>query len=213
MELRARGACYHPGMDPDTNGWFARAAAGEPAALANLLERYLPTLQAYVRARLGGALEPRESTVDVVQSVCRQVLSAQTAAEFEDEEHFRAWLFTAALNKLREKLRYHHGQCRAFARESGERRVEPLAAAAFLGTPSQEAIGNETAAAVQAALESLSESHREVITLARLVGLPQRVIGEVMGKSEVAVRQLLGRAMLALAEELRRRGIDLEHRS
>ena len=44
--------------------------------------------------------------------------------------------------------------------------------------------------------------------MARIVGLPHRVIAEVLGRSEIAVRQLLVRALLRLATELRRRGIE-----
>lgn len=194
-------------MDHETQRGFAGAAAGEPQALAALLERYLPMLHAYVRVRLGRALEPRESTADVVQSVCRQILSARTVTEFGDEQHFRAWLFTSALNKLREKLRHHSSLRRAPDREAAP--LDPAAAALFFETPSQGAIGNETAAAVAESLAALSEPHREVITLARLVGLPHSAIAEVMGRSEAAVRQLVGRAMLAFVAELERRGVEL----
>ncbi|MBL9076321.1 MAG: sigma-70 family RNA polymerase sigma factor [Planctomycetes bacterium] len=197
-------------MDSSANQSFARLAAGDRSALEQLLERYLPTLHAYVRVRLGGALEPRESTMDVVQSVCRQVLSAEGAFRFVDEDHFRAWLFSAAVNKLREKFRYHRGQRRAVGREERALDHEPVTAAAFLQTPSAQAIGGETAAAVTAALATLSDAHREVLTLARLVKLPHRAIAELMGRTEPAVRQLLVRATLALAEELERRGIELE---
>lgn len=199
-------------MDADADTRFARAAAGDRGALEEMLQRYLPQLHAYVHVRLAGGLEPRESSVDVVQSVCRQILSAQQVVAFADEEHFRAWLFTAAVNKLREKFRHHRGQRRAVAREQRSLDHEPVTAAAFLGTPSQAAIGNETAAAVAAALAALSEPHREVVTLARLVKLPHRVIAEVMGRSEAATRQLLGRAMVELAAELQRRGVALETR-
>lgn len=197
-------------MANETSQWFARAGDGDRRALERLLEQYLPTLHAYVRVRLGGALEPRESSMDVVQSVCRQVLAAEGPFRFADEDHFRAWLFTAAVNKLREKFRLHRGQRRAVGREERALDHEPVTAAAFLQTPSQQAIGGETAAAVTAALGTLSEAHREVLTLARLVKLPHRAIAEVMGRTEPAVRQLLGRATLALAAELERRGIDME---
>jgi RNA polymerase sigma factor (sigma-70 family) len=74
-------------------------------------------------------------------------------------------------------------------------------------TPSEDAVAEETARALQAALAALSDDHREVITLARVVGLPHRVIAEVMERREDAVRQLLGRALLQLTKELHRRGI------
>ena len=49
----------------------------------------------------------------------------------------------------------------------------------------------------------------QVITLARIVCLPHRVIAEVMDRSEEAVRQLLARAVLRLTLELRTRGVEL----
>ena len=177
--------------------------------MAALLQRFLPQLHAYVHLRLGASLGARESSVDVVQSVCRQVLAARAVYEFADEERFKAWLFTAALNKMREKVRWHRGQRRDLAREARSFDHEPVTVAAILQTPSQAAIGSETAAAVAAAVESLPEDYREVITLARLVQLPHRVIAEVMERSEAAVRKLLGRALLDFAAELARRGVDL----
>jgi DNA-directed RNA polymerase specialized sigma24 family protein len=45
----------------------------------------------------------------------------------------------------------------------------------------------------------LSEEHREVITLARVVRLPHALVGEALGRSEEAARQLLVRALTRLA--------------
>ncbi|MCA8955893.1 MAG: sigma-70 family RNA polymerase sigma factor [Planctomycetes bacterium] len=189
---------------------FGDAVAGDERSLDLLLERYLPALHAYVRVRLGRDLQPREASVDVVQSVCRQVLAGRAAFEFRGEERFRAWLFTAALNKIREKHRLHHRGCRDRALEQRPAEDEGLTAAAFLVTPSQAAIGKETAEAIEASLAALSEEHREVVTLARLVRLPHKVIGEMTGRSEEAARKMLARAMLALTDELERRGVDLD---
>ena len=70
------------------------------------------------------------------------------------------------------------------------------------------AIAAETARQVREALDELSEDHREVITLARIVGLPHRVIAEVMDRTEEATRQLLGRALVQFVLVLKRRGVD-----
>ena len=86
------------------------------------------------------------------------------------------------------------------------------AAAAMAGnllSPSLDAMGRETAQKLEAALDALSPEHREVITLARVVRLPHKVIAEVMDRSEEAVRQLLARAVLRLTLELRARGVEL----
>jgi RNA polymerase sigma-70 factor (ECF subfamily) len=197
-------------MHEEAEQLFAGAAAGDPTSLDRLLERYLPQLHSYVQARMGKGLGPREASIDVVQSVCRQVLGARGSFEFRGEERFRAWLFTTALNKLREKHRRHLAQGRSRAREEKALDHEPVTAAAYFVTPSQQAIGKETAEAIQQALAALSEEHREVVTLSRIVQLPHAVIAEVMGRSEDAVRKLFARALVALADELERRGIDLD---
>ncbi len=206
-----------PPVDPGSGhlfaGLFAQASSGDRVALDGLLEHYLPQLHAFVHARLGPGLRPRESSVDVVQSVCRQLLTTREVFEFRGEERFRAWLFTAALNKIRQKHRLHQVGKRDQGREECAIDYAPFSALANLLTPSQEAVGNETAAAVSASLAALSDEHREVITLARVVGLPHRVTAEVIGRSEDATRQLLGRALLRLAGELRARGIEVEARA
>jgi RNA polymerase sigma-70 factor (ECF subfamily) len=189
---------------------FEAAARGDRSALDEMLQSYLPQLHAFVHARLGPQLRAHESSLDVVQSVCRELCEVRAGFDFRGEDRFRAWLFTAALNKVRERHRQLHSRKRDVAR------LEPVfdpgasTAMANLLTPSQEAIGHEAAQAIGAALAALTEEHREVITLARIVRLPHRVIAEVMERSEEATRQLLGRAMMRLARELRQRGVDVE---
>ncbi|HEX6813778.1 MAG TPA: sigma-70 family RNA polymerase sigma factor [Planctomycetota bacterium] len=186
---------------------YQRAATGDDSSLDALLARYLPQLHAYVHARLSSDLRARESSMDVVQSVCRDLLAERGRFDFRGEERFRAWLFTAALNKLRDKYRFHHGAGRDVRREERADGAFELELGNLL-TPSQDAIASETGRKVREALAALSEDHREVVTLARIVGLPHRVIAEVMERSEEATRQLLGRAMAAFVLELRKRGID-----
>lgn len=198
-------------MPDDEARLYDRATEGDQDALDRLLQRYLPQLHAFVHARLGGELRARESSLDVVQSVCRELLSARSQFDFQGEERFRGWLFTAALNKVRERHRRLHAGKRDVAREvAGADGDVSFAGVAHLLTPSQDAIGNETAAALRAALAALSEEHREVITLARLVKLPHKVIAEVMSRSEAATRQLLARAMVQFVRELARRGVDVD---
>jgi RNA polymerase sigma-70 factor, ECF subfamily len=197
-----------PRTVPDEPELYERAATGDAASLDALLARYLPQLHAYVHARLSGDVRARESSMDVVQSVCRDLLAERGRFDFRGEERFRAWLFTAALNKIRDKHRFHRGAGRDVRRERDD--VPELEAAIVreLLTPSQDAVAAETARHVHEALADLGEDHREVITLARIVGLPHRVIAEVMERSEEATRQLLGRALVQFAFALKRRGVD-----
>ncbi|MEO6594138.1 MAG: sigma-70 family RNA polymerase sigma factor [Planctomycetota bacterium] len=196
-------------MEVPPDRLFDDATRGDREALDQLLQRYMPQLHAYVHARLGAQLRARESSLDVVQSVCRELLEAREDFAFRGEERFRAWLFTSALNKVRERHRRLHSEKRDVEREEPVHDIEVATAMVHMLTPSQDAVGNETAAAVSAALAALTEEHREVITLARLVQLPHRVIAEVMSRTEEATRQLLARAMVRLTRELRQRGVDV----
>ncbi|MEO6596396.1 MAG: sigma-70 family RNA polymerase sigma factor [Planctomycetota bacterium] len=197
-------------MPDDDVRLYDRATEGDRDALDELLQRYLPQLHAFVHARLGSELRARESSLDVVQSVCRELLGERDRFEFRGEDRFRAWLFTSALNKVRERHRHLHRDKRDVAREEGPIDTDSFAAVAHLLTPSQDAIGNESSVAMRNALGALTEDHREVITLAKLVRLPHRTIAEVMNRTEEATRKLLARAMLQFVRELRQRGVDVD---
>lgn len=200
---------YASVVEPDDQQLFDAAKAGDRGAIERLIERYQPRLHAYVRMRLGNRVRAREASLDVVQSVCRELLAAVPKFEFRGEERFRDWVFTAALNKIRDKHRFHERDKRDAAREQPADDADLLGAASYL-TPSVDAIGREASTALAAAMGELSEEHREVITLARIVRLPHDVIAESMGRSEPAVRQLLVRALMQLSRLLKRRGVVLE---
>ena len=52
------------------------------------------------------------------------------------------------------------------------------------------------------AFDRLPEAHREVIVLAKVMGLSRGEIAAQMGRTEIAVRTLLSRALAQLAGEL-----------
>lgn len=194
-----------PPMNPDE--LYQRAATGDDTSLDELLARYLPNLHAYVHVRMQGGLRARESSMDVVQSVCRAALAERGRFDFRGEESFRAWLFTTALNKIRDKHRLHHREARDVRREEQDVTLEAVVANSML-SPSEDAVAAERARAVHRALAILPEDYREVISLARVVGLPHKAIAEVMDRSEEATRQLLGRALAQFAIEMQRLGGD-----
>jgi len=63
-------------------------------------------------------------------------------------------------------------------------------------------MAKEELARLEGAFDRLTEAQREVLTLSRIVGLPHAVIAARLGRSEVAVRQLLVRATAALGAAL-----------
>lgn len=179
---------------------FARAADGEERALGSLLESYLPRLRAYARQHTGGALRRRETSEDIVQSVFRQLVEKRSDLVFPDEAGLRGWLFRATRTKIREKGRHHGRSKRDVQREDADPPLADLPADG--SSPSRVAMSRERIARFEAAFDTLSPDHREVIALARIAGLPYRVVGERMGRSVDAVRQLLGRALLVLDKRL-----------
>jgi RNA polymerase sigma-70 factor (ECF subfamily) len=202
-----------PEPAPDPRALVASASRGDAAAVEALLERYLPGLQAFVRLRAGPLLRARESSSDLVQSVCREVLAHADRYQYRSEGLFKQWLFTTAARKLADRADPVQAQRRDVRREvaldAGSSSDPALAdAVRSIVTPSRELIAREEIAATERALRELSDEHREVILLARVVGLSAREIGEQMQRSESAVRSLLHRALAELAERVERGGRD-----
>ena len=177
----------------------AAAKAGDNGACEQLLLMHLPDLRAFIRLQADPELRMRESTSDLVQTVCREVIAGLDEFEWRDEASFRGWFYTVALNKVRGKRRFHSAAQRSVRREDGASDEALLKAYAVLQTPSVVAMRREDAARIEAAFDQLSEEHREVILLSRLLALPHREVARRMGRSEVAVRSLLSRALVALS--------------
>ncbi|MFO0983416.1 MAG: hypothetical protein U1E76_17065 [Planctomycetota bacterium] len=111
--------------------------------IAELLVRHLPGLRAFVRLRAGKVIRARESSCDLVQSVCREIL--QRAGQFQhgDEAGFRQWLYTTALRKIANRAEYYRAARRDAAREIGPQSDDELAACyQHVATPSQELISS-----------------------------------------------------------------------
>lgn len=181
------------------------ASRGDSAAVGALMERHLPGLLAFVRAHAGRQLLERDASMDLVQSACREVLQDIGRHEYRDEAGFRHWLYLAAERKILDRARYHGRDKRAGAAEFSPSEAEAralLAGYSAICTPSRDAIAREELARAEAALARLSEEQREVILLSRIIGLSHAEIAGKCGKSEVAVRSLLHRALARLALEL-----------
>jgi len=190
-----------------------QATRGDGDAVDALLERHLPNLLTYVRLHAGPLVLGKESATDLVQSVCRQVLGELGRFEYRGEPAFRKWLFTTALNKIRERHRYWRAECRDPRREA-----EPVrstsgfdlgALAASLASPSQVAIAEEDMARLEQCFEQLADDDKRVVTLSRILGLPHVEVARELGRSEGATRVMLHRALYrlgALLHEQRRKG-------
>lgn len=196
-------------MRPEDEGLLRRAEAGDPSAFAELLAAELPLLRAYLRVHLPAVVREHESCSDLVNSVCGDVLGQQAEFEFRGVDAFRGWLFGWARHKLQDRLRYWRAERRAPSREYALAEHENLGDLAglyrSLASPSAVAIGREDVRRLEQAMSSLPEEYREVIGLCRIAGLSREEAGKRLGgRSAVAVRSLLNRALVALSTALER---------
>jgi len=185
------------------------AARGDRAALDRLLELYLPELEAFVTRRASKPLRAQESSADIVQSVCREVLLHADRFRHPSEVAFKQWLYTTALRKISSRIEFYRAQKRDFER------IEPFAPGTaesaasqvldfhvHFSSPSRQLMEREEVERIESAIAQLSEEQGEVITLAHVLGLSRAEIGERMNKSEEAVRALLYRALARVSELL-----------
>lgn len=175
-----------------------------------LLARHLPSLLAFVRLRTGRLVRDHESHSDLVQSVCRELLAGRERFTYRGENEFRNWLYTAALRKVVERARYHRAQKRDVRREvrppAEQAREEQSIAGCYatFATPSRELASAEEMRRIEAAFDELADEQREIITLARIVGLSHAQIAARLGCSEASSRQQLHRALIRLSMVLDR---------
>jgi RNA polymerase sigma-70 factor, ECF subfamily len=181
-----------------------------------LLARHLPGLTAFVRLRLGPVIRSNESCADIVQSACREVLVHADRFQFGGDANFRNWLFTTALRKITDRKRYWLAEKRRAPREARTAK-EPGASdvevtdcyrAAFT-SPSQAAMKREDIDALERAFDRLSAEDREVVVLARIVGMTAAEIARDKNQTVGAVRTRLSRAMVRLATLMRKPGKGL----
>lgn len=186
----------------------AAAARGELTAVHLLLVEYLPRIRAYVRLRTGGHLLDHESCSDLVQSICRDLLENARRLHSTDVDGFQAWLFTTAQRKLADRAAKWTTQKRDPRREVqvDQYEVDASGACRSLFSPSRQASAREELQRVETALGEMTSERREVILLAKVLGLSRQEIGVRLGRSEGAVRVLLTRSLADLAMRIAGQG-------
>jgi RNA polymerase sigma-70 factor (ECF subfamily) len=191
-------------IDPEFQRLTEAAADGDRDAVEALLERMLPDLRAFVRLRTGPLIRRHEAQSDLVQSICREILTHADRFQHPTEGAFRRWLFTTALRKLSNRRDHLLAERRDVGRTEGEEAsdIALMAAYARVATPSRHAAVREDLERVEAAMEGLSEEDRSLIVLSRIVGCSRVEIAEEMGLSAGAVRMRLHRALAKLAVAL-----------
>lgn len=200
-------------MAPVNSELLVRSAqAGDRSALELLIAEHLAPLHAYVRLHEGPLLRERETTTEIVNSVCREVLQDLPAFEWRGQGSFRSWLFTAARRKLVDKHRFWKRERRDPAKEHALQ-DDDLAADPALGrtytmlvSPSEQAMASEEAACLERAFERLTEEQRELVLLRTLAGLTHQELADRFGIEVGAAKKRVARARAQLWTHFRAAG-------
>lgn len=163
-------------------------------------EQHRERLLSVVYLRMGPNLRVRMDPEDVLQEVAIEAVHSWKT--LSDEANAGAWLVTLARRKVARILRDQLGvAARDPRREHGIKTDLPLPDRG--SGPVTEADRKDRLELLEAAMERLSDDHREVILLMKIEGLSAREVGDKMGRTENAVHLLLSRALKRLAEELK----------
>jgi RNA polymerase sigma-70 factor (ECF subfamily) len=204
IDLRSPDRRPSAPMHPDPPTRLERARAGDLGALEELVVEHVPALRAFIRARAGAALRERESSSDLVQSACREVLADLASFEYRDDTAFRRWLYLAAERKIQDRVRHHARDRRDAAREQllGDEDARVVDTYARFCTPSRIAIAREEMQRIERALDRLPATYRDVLRSRHVLGLTNAEIARDMQRTPEYVRMVLARAKSKLAQAL-----------
>ena len=180
-----------------TSRLLERARGGDAEALNELFTRHIPPLRRWATGRLPVWTRDIADTQDLVQETVLQLLKRIDAFEPRGAGALQAYLRQGVVNRIRNELR-NRGRRPAFEdldHEAPGGRTSPLEAA----------IRQEQRDRYRAALSRLTDQDRDLIVARVETGLTYEEMADVLGKpSWNAARMATARALLRLAEELRR---------
>ncbi len=172
---------------------LVRRAASDPAAFGELYERHVRRIYNYIYYRTGNHHDAEDLTARVFQRAMRHV------ANFEDKGvPFSAWLYRIAHNLV---ANWHRDQSR--------RPVVPLDDRVLIGSggsshPELEAIESEERALLLVAVRRLPPERQQLLILKFVQRLSNAEIGQIMGRTEGAIKSLYHRTLNSLREEIAR---------
>jgi len=182
-------------------GW-----GGDVGAFRELVVRYQDRLMAFIYS----IVRDYHRAEDIFQETFIRVY--RQARQFQSGRSFKTWLYAIARNRCRDELRSAKRQP-TLELEAGLDRSEEEKGTRWIDTveaggpsPRELAGGRELEKMFLEALAGLSEEHREVVVMSRLLGLKYDEIAEVLGIPSGTVRSRLHYAL----EYLRRKMLKNE---
>ena len=191
----------------DVGGWIEAARAGDRGALEQLIQHIRGYLLLVANQELSPALQRKVGPSDVVQETFVQLQKNLDQFRGSTEPELLAWVRRILLNGIHDVQRRYQADMRDVGRE------QPLSGDSVLGMlpanpqaqtpgPSVAAMENETAEALQRAIQRLPDEYRDVLRLRTWDRLSFTEVGTRMHRSADAARMLWARAVQRLQEEM-----------
>lgn len=182
-------------MQDPTIALLRRVRAGDAGAREILFRRYLPLLRRWAHGRLPPIARDLADTDDLVQITLVRALHHLEGFESQGSGSFLAYLRQILLNEVRDEIR--------------RQRRRPLAESldtelidADTPTLIEQMVGQERLAAYEWALANLPKRQQELIVMRLEFGLSYPEIAAETGGTADAVRMMIARALVQLAEQL-----------
>jgi RNA polymerase sigma-70 factor, ECF subfamily len=180
----------------DVEAMVRDARAGGSAALGQLYDTYRDRVARFATGRLGDAERAEDVTSETFEAVLRNLGAYRAGTDFE------AWLFTIAHRRVADHFRHRFRRREVELDEAvhpASREGGPLP---VVDGPEETVLAAERRAEVAGAFRRLRADQQEVLALRVLGGLSAAQVGEVLGKSEGAVRVAQHRALRSLREAM-----------
>ncbi len=166
------------------------AQAGRHEAFGELYERYAEKIYSYIYFRTSNHHDAEDLTARVFFRGMAHIESYT-----ERGVPFQAWLYRIAHNLV---ANWH--------RDQGRRRVIPLdefiASSLKSDAPERQAEDNEEREALLHAIRRLPEERQQLLTLKFVDGMSNMEIGEIMDRTEGAIKSLYHRTLIALRDDM-----------
>ncbi len=190
-------------VDADTDALLVeRVKLGDVRAFEMLVVKY----QRRIERLIGRMVRDHELVQDIAQESF--IRAYRALPQFRGDSAFYTWLYRIAVNTAKKALVDLKRDPLIFESalrkdDDSEESARPDTELADTATPEALMASKEIAAAVNAAIEDLSEDLRQAITLREIEGLAYEEIAEVMNCPIGTVRSRIFRAREAIAARLK----------
>ncbi len=175
-----------------------RARAGSDEAYRELLSAYGPRLYGYFYRATGSSHDAEDLLGEVMLRLLRRL------GDYDERGRFEPWLFRIAANLVRDRIRRRRVRPGTASLEAREGRSGPLGDALAGEAEAVDAglIAAETGAALNAALEKLDETSRQMVLLRHFAEMSFKEIAGVFDCPLGTVLAKVHRALKALRAAL-----------